>query len=930
MNRAAAIPTGTVTLLFTDVEGSTRLWETEPEHMAQALRRHDELLRTAIGQAGGYVFKTVGDAFCAAFATPQAALEAVLTAQLALAAETWPTRRPIRVRMSLHTGVCEERDNDYFGPVVNRAARLGAVAHGGQVLISGATAELLSESLPEGVTLRDLGLHRLKDLGRPERVFQLEAGFLQPSFPPLASLDNPELPNNLPGQLSAFVGREPELIQVRALVASSRLVTLTGAGGCGKTRLALQAAAELLDTARDGVWFVGLAPLTEAELIPDAVAAVLGLADQRGQQLLLESLIDALREQDTLILLDNCEHVIDGAAKFCGQLVRECPRLRILTTSREPLGIDGEHVYRVPSLSLPLVEAEAADDVAASDAVRLFVERAQAQDHGFVLDDASAPLVASVCRRLDGIPLALELAAARLSSMSLPQISDRLDQRFRLLTGGSRNAMPRQQTLQAAVDWSFGLLTEPERDVLRRLSVFAGGFELEAAEAICAADSVDAFDVLDLLGSLVSKSLVIADRTPESVRYRTLETIRQYAAQELLRSGGEDEVVAARERHAGYFMGLAEEAAPALAGPGQGHWLRRLDLEWENLRATASHLAAEGRTDDVLRLGVWLQRFAISRGHCDVLTWMQGAAESADPAPGILLANALVAIGLMSEALLRMDARAHATAEQCGERGLAMARELGDRHLEARALLVLAGVAYFHHDLDRMRRLGEDGVAIAREIGDVHLRGELLACLCVGGPSAEIRRRRLEALDCFRQTGDAMLAANEMHMIYGLDVQEGLLGDARAHMTEAIATAGKLGANIFLYFMRTDFAILLLIEGKHAEAAPVIRSCLLTARRIGLHLDVSELLFGAACTAAWQGDHPRAARLHGAAEKEMGVALEVGSISWSGPEQELREREQASLRRLMGDEAYEAGFGSGGGLSRSQAVDLALGREPVG
>ena len=577
------------------------------------------------------MFKTIGDAFCAAFATPQAALEAVLAAQLALAAETWPTRRPIRVRMSLHTGVCEERDNDYFGPVVNRAARLEAVAHGGQVLISGATAELLSESLPDGVTLRDLGLHRLKDLGRPERVFQLEAEFLQPSFPPLASLDNPELPNNLPGQLSAFVGREPELIQVRSLVASSRLVTLTGAGGCGKTRLALQVAAELLGTARDGVWFVGLAPLTEAEMIPDAVAAVLGLADQRGQQPLLDSLIDALHEQDTLILLDNCEHVIDGAAKFCGQLVRECPGLRILATSREPLGIDGEHVYRVPSLSLPLVEAEAADDVAASDAVRLFVERAQAQDPGFVLDDASALLVASVCRRLDGIPLALELAAARLSSMSLQQISDRLDQRFRLLTGGSRNAMPRQQTLQAAVDWSFGLLTEPERDVLRRLSVFAGGFELEAAEAICAAGSVDAFDLLDLLGSLVSKSLVIADRTPESVRYRMLETIRQYAALELLRSCGEDEVVAARDRHAGYFMRLAEEAAPALAGPGQGHWLRRLDAEWENLCVAASHLAADGRTDDLLRLGVWLQRFAVSRGHCEVLAWLHGAVEFGRP-----------------------------------------------------------------------------------------------------------------------------------------------------------------------------------------------------------------------------------------------------------------------------------------------------------
>jgi len=928
VSASPSIPSGTVTLLFTDVEGSTRLWETEPEPMARALRRHDEILRAAIGQAEGYVFKTVGDAFCAAFATPQAALAAVLAAQRALGAEPWPTGRPIRVRMSLHTGVCEERDDDYFGPVVNRTARLEAVAHGGQVLVSGATAALLSDALPGGAALRDLGSHRLKDLGRPEQVFQLEADGLASAFPPLGTLDNPELPNNLPSVPSAFVGREREVAEVRSLVGSARLVTLTGAGGCGKTRLALQAAAELLDGTGDGAWFVELAPLAEAEQIPGAVAAVLGLADQGGQQPLIASLTEALREQDTLILLDNCEHVIDGAAKFCGQLVRDCPGLRILATSREPLGLDGEHVYRVPSLSLPAGEAEAVDDIAAADAVRLFVDRARAQDSGFGLDESSARLVASVCRRLDGIPLALELAAGRLSSMSIRQVSERLDQRFRLLTGGSRGAMPRQQTLQAAVDWSFSLLSPAEREVLRRLSVFAGGFELEAAEVICAAGDVDVFDVLDLLGSLVSKSLVVADRTPSSVRYRMLETIRQYAAQELLRSGGEAEVLAARDRHAGYFLRLAEEAAPALAGRGQGIWLRRLDLEWENMRSAATHLAAEGRTEDVLRLGVWLLGLALSRGHTDVLTWLRDAVDVFDAGPSVLLASALVGIGLLITTLMRMDADSNAVSGQCGERALAMARDLGDRRIEARALLVLAGVAYFHHDLGRMRRLGEESVAIAREIGDVHLRGQLQSTLSIVGTSDENRRIRLDSLECFRQSGDEMLAANEMHMLYGLDLHAGLLDDARAHITEAIATAERLGARVFLYLMQADYIVLLLIEGKHEEAVPLVRNCLLAARRMGLRLDVSELLFAAACCAAWQGDHSRAARLYGAADQEINASVELGSITWSGPEIQLWEREQGALRELMDDEAYDAGYRSGARLSRSQAVELALGRGP--
>jgi len=388
--------------------------------------------------------------------------------------------------------------------------------------------------------------------------------------------------------------------------------------------------------------------------------------------------------------------------------------------------------------------------------------------------------------------------------------------------------------------------------------------------------------------------------------------------------------LAARDRHADYFLGLAQEASPALAGHGQSDWLRRLDPEWENLRAAAAHLADQGRTDDVLQLGVWLQRFAISRGHTDVLTWLHSAVDSAAPEPDILHATALVAYGWLSGMLLRLDADARVLAGQCAERALPTARELGDRRLEARALLVLGSAAYFHGDVARLRQLGQEGAAIAREIGDVHLLGELLTCLTIGVTDEESLRVRLEALDCFRRSGDDMFAANEMHQLCGVDLKAGRLEDARALLTEAIATAEKLGAEAFLYFMRTDFAILLLLLGQPEEAAPLVRRCLLTARRIGLHLDVCELLFAAACCAAWQGDQVRAARLHGAADRDMSAAIALGSITWTGPERQLTEREQGSLRQVMGDEAYDAAYRSGAGLSRAQAVDLALGREAPG
>jgi predicted ATPase/class 3 adenylate cyclase len=927
VSEPALIPSGTVTLLFTDIQGSTRLWETEAEPMTAALRRHDQLLRAAIEDAGGYVFKTVGDAFCAAFWTPHAAVGAALTAQRALAGEAWPTSRPILARMGLHTGACEERDRDYFGPVVNRAARLEAAAHGGQVLVSGATAELLAGSLPDGVGLADLGPHRLKDLGRPEQVYQLTAKSLQASFPPLASLDNPELPNNLPTLVSAFIGRETELAEVRELISSARLVTLTGAGGSGKTRLALQASAELIGKIPDGVWLTELAPLTDGDQIPVAVATALGIADHSGPTL-AATVTNALADQDTLIVLDNCEHVIDPAAKFCDEVIRHCPKVRFLATSREPLGIDGERVYRVPSLSLPDADADTAEGIAQSDALRLFAERARALQPDFRLDQQSAPLAATICRRLDGIPLALELAAARLSSMSLAQIAARLDQRFRLLTGGSRNAMPRQQTLQATVDWSFGLLTAAERGTLARLSVFAGGFDLEAAEAVCVSETVDALDVLDLLGSLVAKSLVIADHSRQTVRYRMLETIRQYSAQELLRAEGDQEVLSIRDRHAAYYLWLAEAGAPALSGHGQREWLHRFDAEWDNLRAVFEHLAAEDRADDLMRLGVWLDRFILTRGHSEVLGYLRPVLDRTDLPASPLRAEAMGTGGRLLGLLRRSDPGELDAARTYGERALGLARAVGDRHAEANALGQLAASSFADGDTAASHAFAERALAIARELRDDEIIAECLQMVAATTADPKVRRRlHAETLACARAAGDVLMESAELENLFSIELHAGRIEEGAKYLEQAAALADQIGGDFVVYLTRSNLGLLRLIQGRTAEAAPLVRGALLFGRRMGPGLVVGEMVFAAACIAAWQGDLDRAARLFGAGDVDIDASLAMRTILWSAAEQSLREREQGRLKELMGDAAYEAAYAAGARMPPGQAWDLALGRE---
>jgi len=575
-------PSGTVTFLFTDIEGSSRLWEQHSGAMNGALARHDEILRTAIEDNHGHVVKTTGDGFHAAFATAEHAVLAALTGQLELGREPWELPAPLLVRMGVHTGPAEQRDGDYYGPTVNRAARLMSVAHGGQIVVSLATEELARERVGHEPGLLDLGEHHLRDVGRPERVFQVTHPDLRPTFPPLNSLAAGR--GNLPSQLSSFVGREAERAAVAKAIGEARLVTLTGVGGVGKTRLALEVAMLAQPDFGDGAWFCELAAASDQAALEQVVARALGAAPRPGLTL-AQSIIEFLRGRHTFIVFDNCEHLIDEVGHLAESILRECAGVRILATSREGLAVAGERVW--PLRSLPVPDADSALAAAAESAsVRLFVDRAHAARPGFVLDAGNAAAIADVCRRLDGIPLAIELAAARVVVMNPSEISARLDERFRLLTGGRRSGVERHQTLRGAVDWSYSLLSDTEALVFDRLGVFAGEFDLAAATEVTAGEGVEAWDVVDAVGSLVAKSMLTSDDATEgTTRFRLLETMRQYACDRLEERGDSD---ARRRRHARYHATRAEEAGRGLRGPDELFWRACLAFDLDNIRAAVT------------------------------------------------------------------------------------------------------------------------------------------------------------------------------------------------------------------------------------------------------------------------------------------------------------------------------------------------------
>ena len=766
------LPAGTVTFLFTDIEGSTRLLQEHPREMGEALARHHDLLREAVEKSGGVVFETLGDGVYASFGRASDGIRAAIEGQRVIQSEDWSAVGKIRVRMGLHTGDVEVRGEHYFGPALFRCARLMAIGYGGQVLVSRATRDLMGDGVPLGATLRSLGIHRLKDLAEPTDVYQLVHPDLQAEFPPLKSLD--VLANNLPIQATRFIGREREVAAVREMVLNQRLVTLTGMGGAGKTRLSLQVAADLVDEFPDGVWLAEMGPVADPALVPQTVATVLSVREEPGRSP-MASVTETIRNKHMLLLLDSCEHVVQACAEFANAVLRGTPRVHLLVTSREVLGISGEITWRVPSLSLPPTPPPPPESLDQYEAVGLFLERARAANPNFEITAQNASSVLAICARLDGIPLAIELAAARVRMLSVEQIEARLGDRFRLLTGGSRTALPRQQTLRALVDWSYGMLQESERLLFQRLSVFAGGWTLEAAETVCAGEELDPYDVLDLMVQLVDKSLVIAEEHGGQERYRMLETIREYGRERLTEA---NETAAFKTRHADWCLMLAEHTRPEDYASN----VAMLGNEYDNLRAALRWTIDSGDSDRALRLAAGLWDFWSVRGYyTEGRAWLaEILAIPTDTPHTVVRARALQTAGHLANS--QGD---YSTALDLLEESRAISTEVGDDTALAASLHILGNTASGRGALEQAARLYAEARRINRQAGN--RSAEILNMLQLADISVELG----DAPQARALALETLAVSRERKQRWGIARSLYILGRAASAIGD-IATAARL------------------------------------------------------------------------------------------------------------------------------------------
>ena len=949
------LPSGIVTFLFTDLEGSTRLWESYPTDMAHDLALHDRLIREVIEAHGGYVFETAGDAFAAAFHSAETAVAAALDGQRRLDTASWTVPGGLRARMSLHTGASDERDGNYFGPTPNRVARILSAGHGGQVLLSEATWDVVRAVLPDEAEIRDLGLHRLKDLSRPERIYQLVPRGLCSEFPPLRSLDL--FRHNLPVELTSFIGRAREIEEVKRLLVSARAVTLTGIGGAGKTRLSLRVAAEAVDTIPDGVWQVRLEGVSAPTHVAMETAAALGVPEQAGRPI-VDTLVDQLRNKSLLILLDNCEHVVAACAEMVERLLTVAAGLKILATSREPLRIPGEVVFQVPPLTLPNGQPRPEPSALGQfEAVRLFVDRAGVTLPGFMLTAENAPAVAQICRQLDGIPLAIELAAARVNVLSADQIAARLDDRFRLLTGGARTSLPRHQALRAALDWSYDLLTPAERVLLRRCAFFAGGFTLEAAEVVCAGESLERTEILDLVAGLADKSLLAPSDRRRRARYRMLETVRQYGRTRL-EEGGETSQVG--RRHFAFYEAVAEsgniftqEHLDQLA------WLDDMDDEHDNVR-TALAWAIEEEPGAALRLIHPVCFFWLVRGHLQ---------EGRDWTDRVLAANAgrpsaWLGRGHYAACVLAWRQGDLASAATHADEGVRLAQEYNDQVGLAFTQAMQAWLVAMREDFARGMRMADDALTAARATGHAEATAEVLQGIGFmkrqGGKNAEaavafeesiaIRNRtgnlwpnahsrhnlaliarregdydravRLheETLPLFEQLGDRGGVASTQNSLGLIALVRGDNDRAERSFEQALALFRDLGDRGGVALALLSLSRIALRTGRVDSAAGYGRESLAIRREIGDKRGVAESLDGLAAVEAARGAPTAAARLWGAAE----VLREAIGISLPPTDREERDRGVSAARASADEISFSAAWSEGRETLLDEVLNTAL------
>lgn len=946
-------PDGIVTFLFTDIEGSIKLAQQFPDTLPLALKRHHEILDKSIETHNGYVFEIIGDAFCAAFNSPLDAINSACEIQKNIKTEKWG-EAIIKIRIGINTGEAKFNGKGYTGYMaLSRTQRVMSVAYGEQILISQITYDHIRDLNTKDISFIDMGERRLKDLVRSEHIYQAAADYLQRDFPPLETIDTQ--PNNLPIQVTSFIGREKEISDVKALLLKTPILSLLGSGGTGKTRISIQIGAEMIDNFVNGVWFIELSTLSDSSLVVQEIASAFNLRES-GNRKIIDILLDYLKDKELLLIIDTCEHLIVECARVIDMLIRKSSKLKILTTSREALRISGETVYRVPSLKVPEIKLKhTVESISEFESVRLFIDRASTAKSDFSVTTANASFIAQICNNLDGIPFALELAAARVCSLSVDKIAERLDDRFRLLTGGSRTALPKQQTLHAMIDWSYDLLNEQEKALLARMSVFAGGCTLESGEEVCSGNGIEDFEVLDLMSSLVDKSLI--SFVEENGRYGQLETVRQYGSEKLTESREEREY---RMKHFIHFYSLAEEAEPQLSGQGQVKWLNRIENEHNNLRVAVGWSMESNELEEKgLRFVTDLKQFWLIRGYYsegkrfiinmikkgNIETKLKGEALSVAGKLSVSMGDYKEAKLMFEEALtifreVRDDksiadsfTNLASIAFYLGkfdeaqiqlEQAITIYRKIDNKRCIADSLNHLGLISSYRGDIDKARKNFEDSIIISNEIGyklgvanSLNNLGQLAGNQ---GEYTEAKKCFEESINIFREIRYKLGVANSLNNLGAVELDQREYTEASIYFEEALTIYREIADKRGISNSLGNLGWIAYNIKQYQESQEYFENAISIYLELGDKSDIARCLEGIGNLNLIKGLLHAATKLYGSCQI---LRETVGNPIYPN-EKELYDKTITDLRSQLGDEEFEKAWNEGRSMTLEQAVEMVL------